>query len=220
MERFRFSRIHHCNHTESILMSSQARFIQSSVLWESSVRKNMLFNLDFPYPHECTHRFHDFCTMITLTSEIIDLDNNFLTGSLPDEMYNMKNLRRLRVANNDISGTLSTLIGQLDSLTHLDLSSNGVNGTIPKEIDNLTAPDEIILRDNDFSGTIPRIGNAQNLSKLEIISSYVLLANRKLIEYPSMLDSCVVQVFFGRTTTPALRVKFQRNFVNLHTIII
>ena len=97
--------------------------------------------------------------------ELLDADNNLLTGTIPDEIYKMKKLRILALANNDLSGSLSSFIGQLDSLIRFDVSSNKINGTIPEEIQNMQNPVEIILRDNDFSGTIPPIENVENLSK-------------------------------------------------------
>jgi hypothetical protein len=74
----------------------------------------------------------------------IQLQHNQLSGSIPPEWCQFKNVERFNLAENNLSGSLPTEIGQLgsnhngNSLMGLFLFSNpGLTGHIPKEIGNL-----------------------------------------------------------------------------------
>ena len=66
--------------------------------------------------------------------EVLDLSNNRLVGTIPEELYELTNLRKLHLFRNDLGGTISTKIGNLDSITHFHLSHNNLSGTIPSQI--------------------------------------------------------------------------------------
>jgi hypothetical protein len=74
----------------------------------------------------------------------IQLQHNQLSGSIPPEWCQLKNVERFNLAENYLTGPLPTEIGQLgsnhngNSLMGLFLFSNpGLTGPIPKEIGNL-----------------------------------------------------------------------------------
>ncbi|XP_017256066.1 receptor kinase-like protein Xa21 [Daucus carota subsp. sativus] len=126
----------------------------------------------------------------------IDLTNNKLSGSLPEDMidYEHSNLKEIYLSSNQFTGQIPSSIWKVRSLERLSLSYNGWIGSLPKEIGNLTMlkylylgatnltggiPDEIgcltnlkelNLREGRFSGPLP--GDLFNISTLEIIDLY------------------------------------------------
>lgn len=73
-----------------------------------------------------------------LNLERIQLQNNLLSGTLPDGLYSNNNLRELRLDNNTFEGTLSSLIENLVQLRDFRLSSNDFSGSLPNEFAALT----------------------------------------------------------------------------------
>jgi len=64
----------------------------------------------------------------------LDLSNNQLVGTIPEELYSLTNLKKLYLFRNSLEGTISKKIGDLDSITHFHLSHNNLEGTIPQEL--------------------------------------------------------------------------------------
>jgi Leucine-rich repeat (LRR) protein len=112
--------------------------------------------------------------------EILDLSDNFIGGSIPDTLLQLRSLTVLDLHGNDLTGALPlmdadsigsssplkflalqensltnaipTQIGALfsDQLVHLDLSKNKFDSTIPTEIYQLTNLVFLFLAFNDF----------------------------------------------------------------------
>jgi len=75
--------------------------------------------------------------VITIT-EHLEIYENQLTGSIPEEIYNLTQMLSFDVNQCRLDGTLSTRIGQLTSMERFRVSSNGMSGPIPEEIANLS----------------------------------------------------------------------------------
>ncbi|KAI8804241.1 hypothetical protein BJ742DRAFT_825452 [Cladochytrium replicatum] len=63
--------------------------------------------------------------------EVLDLTNNFLSGSFPAELGNMISLKRLHLTGNLLSGYLPASLAQLVNLASLKLDSNHFMSPIP-----------------------------------------------------------------------------------------
>ena len=110
---------------------------------------------------------------------ILDLSSNYLEGTLPAEIGNLKELRELDLwdgdylptwppfLNNNIGGQVPPEIGQLRELKFLDLSLNAFQDPLPAEIGDLENLRTLLLSSNDLSDLPPEIGN---LVHLEILS--------------------------------------------------
>lgn len=83
------------------------------------------------------------------------LDQNHITGSVPDEHYNMSELRRWDLHNMNLSGTLSTKISQLTNIQTFRIARNRISGTIPTEMGSMIALQDVELHQNDLTGAIP-----------------------------------------------------------------
>ena len=59
------------------------------------------------------------------------LGGNQLTGMIPDELGNLKNLRVLVITANEIDGAIPEWLGDLSDLESLWLNGNQLSGPIP-----------------------------------------------------------------------------------------
>ena len=66
------------------------------------------------------------------------LENNNLTGEIPENIENLINLKLFRLHNNNINGTILESLVNMSQLERVNLSSNQFSGEIPNEIGNLT----------------------------------------------------------------------------------
>lgn len=97
----------------------------------------------------------------------LHLGSNRLRGSIPAKISHLQDLETLILADNDLSGTIPREIGQLGNLTSLHLQGNMLTGTIPPEIGQLTNLEILRLDENDLEGSIPdEIGELTNLTLL------------------------------------------------------
>ncbi|MCK4761733.1 MAG: fibronectin type III domain-containing protein [Candidatus Aminicenantes bacterium] len=135
----------------------------------------------------------------------IELRNNNVSGVLPAELSDLKNLgslilsdnglreihpdagklkklHTLDLSNNRLSGTIPAWIGQLRGLRKLDLRYNRLSGGIPAWIGNLKNLEVLLLDGNMLSGPIPE--ELGRLSKLKILR---LGHNRLTGEIPSSM---------------------------------
>jgi hypothetical protein len=60
--------------------------------------------------------------------------NDKMNGSLPDSLYNLKNLKKLSLSGHAFSGEIKTEIRNLSKLTEFKISGNEFSGTLPSEI--------------------------------------------------------------------------------------
>ena len=81
--------------------------------------------------------------MITLND--IAFSGNYLTGTIPEELYNLSYLIRLDITSSLLTGTISTKIGNLTKLRGLYFGGSNFNGTLPTEIGNLEVLGKLIM---------------------------------------------------------------------------
>ncbi|KAG2277453.1 hypothetical protein Bca52824_060008 [Brassica carinata] len=136
------------------------------------------------YPLDC----------LRLDSTILSLGNNQLTGELPSDFVNLKNLTHLYLQHNRLSGPLPETLLELKNLKVLDLSNNGLNGSIPSSLSRLTRLRVLNLANNSFSGDIPDL-DLPNLGQID-------LSNNKLIgAIPKSLQRFQTSAFSGNNIT-------------------
>ncbi len=97
------------------------------------------------------------------------LHRNRLSGSLPSELGQLTNLKKLWLSYNDLSGQIPVELGQLTNLEHLELSDNELSGPIPVELSKMTNLERLQLGNNQLSGSIPSsLRQLKNLKELEL----------------------------------------------------
>jgi hypothetical protein len=93
--------------------------------------------------------------------QIIDLSENNVTGTLPNEIASLSNLVALNMSYDDISGTIpENFFDLLDELETLDMQENRLSGTISVTESRLRFLD---LGNNALTGSFPFFPNAENL---------------------------------------------------------
>ncbi|KAK8678143.1 hypothetical protein V6N13_143653 [Hibiscus sabdariffa] len=98
------------------------------------------------------------------------LHYNYLHGAIPHEWGAMK-LEIMSLENNMLSGTIPPEFGKLVNLENLTLNANYLTGSLPPSLANLFNLKELISS-NNFTGKIPNIFQSwKQLEKLEIQAS-------------------------------------------------
>ncbi|KAK9672279.1 hypothetical protein RND81_12G088900 [Saponaria officinalis] len=104
--------------------------------------------------------FKGFIKLLT-----VDISDNFLEGSIPQEIGNQINLVGFYAWQNKLSGIIPDGFGHCSSLQALDIHGNFFHGGIPTSFSGLGSFQFVDLSDNNLSGTIPNYFT--NFSQLE-----------------------------------------------------
>ncbi|OVA06970.1 Leucine-rich repeat [Macleaya cordata] len=93
------------------------------------------------------------------------LPGNFLSGPVPSELGNCKNLKTIDLSFNNLSGSIPMEIWTLPNLTNLIIWANNLSGEIPENIcSNGGNLETLILNNNFITGNIPSsLANCNNL---------------------------------------------------------
>ena len=97
----------------------------------------------------------------------LELGNNNLVGTLPDELGDLTELTTLYLWGNGLSGPIPDL-RSLTSLTHLSLSQNELTGPVPTWLGTLTNMVALYMWGNEFTGTIPDLRGLSSLFELSL----------------------------------------------------
>ncbi|KAL7217643.1 hypothetical protein ACSBR2_010981 [Camellia fascicularis] len=122
-----------------------------------------------------------FCSSTSSVLEKLLLSDNYLSGSVPSELGNCKNLRTIDLSFNNLVGEIPIEIWNLPNLLDLVMWANNLTGNIPEGIcingGNLQT---LILNNNLITGSLPlSIANCTNLIWVSLSS------NRLAGEIPS-----------------------------------
>ncbi|GEM_PF-2424337 len=99
----------------------------------------------------------------------LQLNNNQLSGVLPQKLENLINLINLDLGRNALTGNIPHEIGNLKLLTYLNLHQNLLDGQIPMEINNLINLTALNFSNNRLTENIPSsIGALVNLTQLSL----------------------------------------------------
>jgi len=99
----------------------------------------------------------------------LDLSENNLEGSLPDDIWGLSALKKLDLSSNRIRGSIPSTIGKLyKKLEILDLSRNDFSNGLPKSLFDLSNAKEINVSNNpNIGGTLQ--SNIGGLTSIENI---------------------------------------------------
>lgn len=91
----------------------------------------------------------------------LQVTNNTMSGTIPEQLYDLKNFERLFINNAGFSGTISQKITTLTKLAFLDLDKNSFTSTLP-DISSLTNLELFAIAENNFVGQLPTFVSAFN----------------------------------------------------------
>ena len=103
----------------------------------------------------------------------LELQGNWgLTGPIPEEFFDLAQLRELVLYSVGLAGPLPPGFGKLTELRRLDLRSTGLGGPLPAELGELVNLEVLYLSQNDLIGAIPpELGQMTALRILTIWSN-------------------------------------------------
>ncbi|CAA0835870.1 meristematic receptor-like kinase [Striga hermonthica] len=115
----------------------------------------------------------------------LSLHDNFLSGPVPESLGSLPNLRGIHLFNNRLSGSIPpSIAANCLLLQTLDLSNNRLTGSIPPNLTNSTRLYRLNLSFNELSGSIP-----VSLARLESLTFLSLQNNNLSGRIPDELGS-------------------------------
>ncbi|KAJ0017025.1 hypothetical protein Pint_11542 [Pistacia integerrima] len=101
------------------------------------------------------------------------MGHNELTGPIPKEIGNLKELYFLAFGSNNFTGSLPHELGNLAKLENFFMDSSGIGGEIPSTFGNLRSLKKMWAYDCPLTGKIPDfIGNWTKIESLQITDIY------------------------------------------------
>ncbi|KAL6008272.1 hypothetical protein ACLOJK_033778 [Asimina triloba] len=85
----------------------------------------------------------------------IDLSSNQLTGTIPPEIGELREMRSLNLSHNFLTGSIPSAFKNLENLESLDVSHNSLMGKISPELHQLHSLSTFSVAFNNLSGEIP-----------------------------------------------------------------
>ena len=85
----------------------------------------------------------------------LELPGNRLAGTIPPDVGDFVNLKRLDLGRNALTGGVTAALGNLEEIEVLNLSSNRLSGSVPRELGQLNALRHLDLSDNELQGALP-----------------------------------------------------------------
>ncbi|PRQ35659.1 putative non-specific serine/threonine protein kinase [Rosa chinensis] len=101
--------------------------------------------------------------------QVFRAGHNYLSGSLPEDMFNSTTLEEISLSQNSLYGAVSDRISNLTNLTTLDLSYNQLSGVLPLHLGKLSKLKYILLDFNYLEVSLPlSLMNCTNLVELRM----------------------------------------------------
>ena len=96
------------------------------------------------------------------------LDDNQISGNIPTNIGDLKQLGTLHLQNNKLSGSILDTIGSCDPPTDINIANNSLSGDIPSSLGSLPTLNSLNLSYNKLSSVIPRSLASLRLSLLDL----------------------------------------------------
>ncbi|XP_004296191.1 PREDICTED: receptor-like protein 2-like [Fragaria vesca subsp. vesca] len=87
--------------------------------------------------------------------QVLRAGYNYLSGSLPEDIFNSTSLEEISLPLNSLNGAISDGIANLINLTTLDLCYNQLSGVLPLHLGKLSKLKQILLDFNSLEGSLP-----------------------------------------------------------------
>ncbi|KAI3954118.1 hypothetical protein MKW98_017942 [Papaver atlanticum] len=115
----------------------------------TAVKKIVLDNLLLPGTLDAD----SLCTADSLT--VLSLNNNTITGDIPQGMGGCTQLTHIHLSGNKLSGNLPGSLSNLNNLKRFDISHNNVSGVLP-DFSRISGLVSFLVQNNSLTGEIPQ----------------------------------------------------------------
>lgn len=122
---------------------------------------------------------NQFTTLNAKLLKVLDIEQNQVTGSIPEEFGSFVDITGLSLSSNLLTGNLPVVLGNLRNLRECTASSNSIGGPIPDSLGRLVNLNNLRLDNNLLTGTIPA-----SLSNLNQLTSVYLLGSGNDLDGP------------------------------------
>ncbi|KAK8491154.1 hypothetical protein V6N11_037918 [Hibiscus sabdariffa] len=113
------------------------------------------FSMDQPIEFTSKNMSYSYKGRVLTYLSGIDLSCNKLTGEIPREVNNFRNIYALNLSHNSLIGTIPLAFSDLKQIESLDLSHNNLSGTIPPQLVGLYSLSYFSVAYNNLSGSTP-----------------------------------------------------------------
>ncbi|GAB4826357.1 hypothetical protein Ancab_009223 [Ancistrocladus abbreviatus] len=153
-----------------------------TLMFTTNIPLNSSLVVYIPIPEQPVQNFCEYLTIVTkgivytydktLTFlRMIDLSQNMLSGSIPDDICELKGIQYLNLSHNQLTGNVPEAIGNMERLEALDLSRNHISGQIPRSMSALPYIANLDLSYNNLWGEIPTSTQLQSLDNSSFIGN-------------------------------------------------
>lgn len=98
----------------------------------------------------------------------MNLTNNYVWGTIPNEIKGLSSLERLDLSRNRVSGRFPAEVRRLTKLRYLKLQDNRMTGPLPIQVGFMQSATDVVISNNEFTGSVPtEIRNLSNLITLD-----------------------------------------------------
>jgi uncharacterized protein YjbI with pentapeptide repeats len=95
-----------------------------------------------------------FVSLSLVFPGFLRVDDNRLTGSIPDGIYSNTIMNTFYANNNLLTGSIFPLIQQMSALENFRIGANYIGGVLPDEVFTLPRIEEFNLTTANFTGTL------------------------------------------------------------------
>ncbi|KAK8481978.1 hypothetical protein V6N11_013897 [Hibiscus sabdariffa] len=113
------------------------------------------FSMDQPIEFTSKNMSYSYKGRVLTYLSGIDLSCNKLTGEIPREVNNFRNIYALNLSHNSLIGSIPLSFSDLKQIESLDLSHNNLSGTIPPQLVGLYSLSYFSVAYNNLSGSTP-----------------------------------------------------------------
>uniref|UniRef100_M4DXP3 non-specific serine/threonine protein kinase n=1 Tax=Brassica campestris TaxID=3711 RepID=M4DXP3_BRACM len=117
------------------------------------------------------------------------LQNNSISGCIPDDVGNLIGLQALVLSVNLLKGPIPASIGKLSGLVGLSVHTNRMSGKIPYSLGNINRLEKLYLYNNSFEGVIPP--SLEDVGRLENLGTLKVSHNKLSGKLPKTLGKCL-----------------------------
>jgi len=105
--------------------------------------------------NEITGRFYSGGLNLLAQLGVLHLQNNLMTGSIPQFGSIVPNIRSIDFSNNFFEGTIPAILSTLPYLRYFNISGNRLRGPLPASISRVAPLRVLDVSSNRFTGIIP-----------------------------------------------------------------